>query len=224
MNAVIVSDLHLGSHYFCYQEFEHFLKSIPQDFELILNGDIIDNPKAQLTPPHQSILHLIKRRSYAQRIVWVQGNHDKGFVTNGLGKVNFKSFYSIGNRLLIVHGYDFDDIMPRNQGFIKAFRLMHNVRIRLGAKPVHVAEYAKKWKRLYKVLRKNVMMNAVNYARENGFQTVVCGHTHYPEDRVHNGIRYINTGAWTEFPAFYLQVNGSAMSLQSTETPLDTHG
>lgn len=223
MNAIIVSDLHLGSRYFCYQEFERFLKSIPRDYELILNGDIIDNPKAQLAPPHQSILHLIKKFSCRQRVVWVQGNHDKGFVTKGFGKVNFKSVYSIGNRLLIIHGYDFDEIMPRNQGFLKTFRVMHNLRVKLGARPVHVAEYAKKWKILYKVLRKNVMTNAVNCALENGFQTVVCGHTHYPEDRVYNGIRYINTGAWTEFPAFYLQVNGSAMSLKSIDTPLDTH-
>ena len=223
MNAIIVSDLHLGSRHFCYQEFERFLKSIPQDYELILNGDIIDNPKAQLAPPHQSILRLIKRLSYAQSVVWVQGNHDNESPTNGFGKVNFKSFYSIENRLLIIHGYDFDEIMPRNQDFIKAFKLMHDVRVKLGARPVHVAEYAKKWKLLYNVLRKNVMMNAVNCALENGFQTVVCGHTHYPEDRVYNGIRYINTGAWTEYPAFYLQVNGSAMTLKSIDTPLDAH-
>ncbi len=223
MNAIIVSDLHLGSRHFCYQEFERFLKSIPQDYELILNGDIIDNPKAQLAPPHQSILRLIKRLSYAQSVVWVQGNHDNESPPNGFGKVSFKSFYSIENRLLIIHGYDFDEIMPRNQDFIKAFKLMHDVRVKLGARPVHVAEYAKKWKLLYNVLRKNVMMNAVNCALENGFQTVVCGHTHYPEDRVYNGIRYINTGAWTEYPAFYLQVNGSAMTLKSIDTPLDAH-
>lgn len=223
MNAIIVSDLHLGSRHFCYQEFERFLKSIPRDYELILNGDIVDNPKAQLAPPHQSILRLIKRLSYAQSVVWVQGNHDNECPANGFGKVSFKSFYSLKNRLLIIHGYDFDEIMPRNQGFIKAFKLMHDVRVKLGARPVHVAEYAKKWKLLYNVLRKNVMTNAVNCALENGFQTVVCGHTHYPEDRVYNGIRYINTGAWTEYPAFYLQVNGSAMTLKSIDTPLDAH-
>jgi UDP-2,3-diacylglucosamine pyrophosphatase LpxH len=153
----------------------------------------------------------------------VQGNHDSKCPANGFGKVSFKSFYSLKNRLLIIHGYDFDEIMPRNQDFIKAFKLMHDVRVKLGARPVHVAEYAKKWKLLYNVLRKNVMMNAVNCALENGFQTVVCGHTHYPEDRVYNGIRYINTGAWTEYPAFYLQVNGSAMTLKSIDTPFDTH-
>ena len=106
--------------------------------------------------------------------------------------------------------------MPRNQAFMKAFLLMHNLRVKLGAKPVHVANYAKKWEILYKVLRRNVMMNAVNCAMENGYEAVACGHTHYPEDTVFNGVRYINTGAWTESPACYLLVTAEQMTLKRT--------
>jgi UDP-2,3-diacylglucosamine pyrophosphatase LpxH len=95
--------------------------------------------------------------------------------------------------------------MPRNQAFMKAFKWMHDLRVKLGARPVHVAKYAKKWNLFYRFLCKNVMMNAVDCALENGFEVVTCGHTHYPEDRIFNGIRYINTGAWTETPAFYLR-------------------
>ena len=101
--------------------------------------------------------------------------------------------------------------------FIKAFKLMHDLRVKLGARPVHVAKYAKKWELFYRFLRKNVMINAVNCAMENGYEAVTCGHTHYPEDRVFNGIRYINTGTWTEFPAFYLQVTGDEMTLTLVE-------
>lgn len=94
---------------------------------------------------------------------------------------------------------------------------MHDLRVKLGARPVHVAEYAKKWETFYKVLRKNVMINAVNYARQNGYEAVTCGHTHYAEDRVFNNMRYINTGAWTEFPAFYLLVTAGEMTLKRIE-------
>jgi len=217
MNAIIVSDLHIGSRHFLYQDFERFLESISEDHELILNGDIIDDPRGKLKPPHQRILDLIEQVSYRQRVVWVRGNHENGYIPRGLGEVHFKRLHTIERRLLITHGDDFDEIMPRNRAFIKAFKLMHDLRVKLGARPVHVANYAKKWETFYKVLRKNVMMNAVNCAMENGYEAVTCGHTHYPEERVFNGIRYINTGAWTEFPAFYLLVTAEEMTLRMME-------
>ena len=100
---------------------------------------------------------------------------------------------------------------------MKVFRLLHGLRVKLGAKPVHVAEYAKKWNLFYKVLRKNVMMNAVKCAIKNKFEAVTCGHTHLAEDLVFDGIRYINTGAWTELPAFFLHVTADQMILKAIE-------
>ncbi len=190
------------------------LKNLPENHELILNGDIIDNPYMELPKSHQRMLDLIEQVSFHQKVVWILGNHDVGYTPKKFGEVQFKKSYIIENRLLFVHGYDFDEIMPKNQVFIKAFKTMHNLRVMLGAKPVHVAQYAKKWNRLYKLLCDNVMFNAVKCAKENGYKVVVCGHTHYPEDRFFNGIRYINTGAWTESPAFFLQVTGDKMILK----------
>ena len=220
MNAIIVSDLHIGSRYFLYQDFESFLGNISEECELILNGDIVDNPYSKLVEPHQRIMERIKEISYRQKVVWVRGNHDNGYIPKEFREVHFKSLYNIKHRLLIAHGDDFDEIMPRNRAFMRAFKLMHNLRIKLGAKPVHVAHYAKKWEIFYKVLRKNVMMNAVNCAIENGYEAVTCGHTHYPEDTVFNGIRYINTGAWTEFPSFYVLVTPDRMILKTAQDSL----
>lgn len=217
MNAIIVSDLHIGSHHFLYDDFERFLRNVPEDHELILNGDIIDNPYENLKPPHQRILELIEQKSYLQRVVWVRGNHDNGYVPKGFEKVSFSSLYSLGHRLLVAHGDYFDEIMPRTQVFMLLFKLMHNLRVKLGARPVHVAQYAKKWAFLYKFLRKNVMLNAVNYTVKNGYEAITCGHTHCPEDIVFNGIRYINTGSWTEYPVFYLQVTSNGLYLKTIE-------
>ena len=80
-----------------------------------------------------------------------------------------------------------------------------------------LAEYAKKWKSFYNVLRKNIALNAVSCAIENGFEAVTCGHTHYPEDMVVDGIRYINTGAWTELPAHYLYVTADGITLNTVD-------
>ena len=213
MKAIIVSDLHIGSRFFLFKEFEGFIKRIPSGYDLILNGDIIDNPKKHLQVPHQRIVERIEELSYRQRVVWVMGNHDNGYISKVAGRIEFKPIHTMRNRLLIAHGHDFDEIMPRNQTFMKVFKMMHNLRIYLGARPVHVANYAKKWKPFYRVLRNNVMKNAVMCAKANGHPAVTSGHTHFAEDRMFNGVRYINTGSWTEYPPYYLSVEDNQMNL-----------
>ena len=221
MNTIVVSDLHIGSRFFARAAFEQFLRHLPSDCELVLNGDIIDNPRKQLPPSHRSILDRIENISVRQRVVWLRGNHDNGYLPGSFGDVVFQRSHFLGHRLWITHGDDFDEILPRNQLFMKAFKFMHEVRMRLGARPVHVAEYAKKWTLLYGVFCKNVLRNAVKCAVENGYEAVACGHTHCAEDAVFNGIRYINTGAWTAFPAFFLQVTEDRMRLQKVQEHTD---
>jgi UDP-2,3-diacylglucosamine pyrophosphatase LpxH len=220
MRAIIVSDLHMGSPYFSHQDFGRFLDRLPTSEELILNGDVIDQPHTKLETAHQAILKRIEEASYSKRVVWVRGNHDNGYMPKRLGRIQFKHLHAIDRRLLIAHGDNFDEIMPRNRAFIRAFKLLHDIRVKLGARPVHVAEYAKKWGILYKFLRDNVMINAVTCAMDNGYEAVTCGHTHYREDRVLHGIRYINTGAWTESPASYLLVTATKMTLKTMDHPL----
>jgi len=223
MNAIIVSDLHIGSRYFQFSIFERFLEALPADHEFIMNGDIIDSPYVEMGKSDQRILDMIEDISNRQKVVWIRGNHDNGYVPKSFGNTIFKSSHRIDNRLLITHGDDFDDIMPRSRLFIKTFKLMHNLRVKMGARPVHVAEYAKKWKAFYRVLRKNIALNGVKCAAENGFEAVTCGHTHYPEDVTINGIRYINTGAWTEFPAYYLHITADEMALNEVDPSFVSH-
>jgi UDP-2,3-diacylglucosamine pyrophosphatase LpxH len=146
----------------------------------------------------------------------VRGNHDNGYIPDNLGKIQIKQHHALQKRLFITHGDFFDEVMPRSQMFIKAFKMMHDLRVKLGARPIHVAQYAKKWKSFYGYLRKNIMLNAVSYASENGFEAVTCGHTHFAEEHFINGIRYLNTGAWTEQPTYYVCVAGNEMTLNKT--------
>jgi UDP-2,3-diacylglucosamine pyrophosphatase LpxH len=223
MKAIIVSDLHIGSRFFKFEPFERFLKQLPADHELIMNGDIVDSPYVKMETSDQRVLDLIEDLSYRRKVVWIRGNHDNGWVPQQFGNTIFKSSHSLDGRLLITHGDGFDDIMRRSLLFIKAFKLMHDLRVKMGAKPVHVAEYAKKWKTLYRVLRKNVALNAAKCAAEKGFEAVTCGHTHYPEDLLIDGVRYINTGAWTEFPAYYLHATADAMELNRVAESGESH-
>ena len=107
--------------------------------------------------------------------------------------------------------------MPRNRTFIELFKFFHKLRVSLGASPVHVADYAKQFKFLYGFLRRKVMLCAVDHGKQYHFNNVVCGHVHYAEDKVCEGIRYINLGAWTESPCMCLLIDDDDLQLVSVE-------
>jgi UDP-2,3-diacylglucosamine pyrophosphatase LpxH len=218
MRTAIVSDLHLGSKHSRVEPFLRFLDALPAETELVLNGDVVDHWRGRLEGKHLAAQQRLKDESFRRHIVWVRGNHDEKYAVEDPGRIAMVKSYSIGKRLYVSHGYDFDTVMPYHQTFIRIFRFIHRVRVRLGAEAVHVAYYAKRFEILYGVLRKHVAMNAVEYARENGYGAVTCGHTHYAEDTLIDGIRYINTGAWTEPPGYCLDVTDGGMQLVAVAT------
>jgi UDP-2,3-diacylglucosamine pyrophosphatase LpxH len=212
--AIVVSDLHIGLPYFRHQKFAHFLRSLEPDTPLILNGDVIDDPRRELEGEAAQVLDLLCSESYVRKVFWVRGNHDDGIQLGNPGEIRFCRHLEIGKRLLIVHGDDFDDIMPKSLWFIRMLKILHKLRIRLGAHPVHIAEFAKKWLPfLYRILTEEVKNNAVNCALENGFSAITCGHTHYAEDAFCEGVRYLNTGTWTEEPSYCLKLTEETLDL-----------
>ena len=111
MKAIIVSDLHMGSRYFQSEAFTTFLASLSDIDELILNGDFLDRPGSKLALRHQQSLERIEQLSLRFKVVWVQGNHDKGYMPVKLGQIEFCQRYIFDHRILVTHGDDFDHIM-----------------------------------------------------------------------------------------------------------------
>ena len=216
MQYLITSDLHLGSRYCRWRHVLEVLDRVPAGATLILNGDVIDDPSRALTPEHGQVLDRLVAESRRRPVIWVWGNHDDAYRPADPGQILFAPSYTIDRRLFLAHGHDFDNVMPQHQWFIHLFRRFHHLRIRLGAHPVHVAYYAKKWKMLYDFLCANVRRSAVEHAQEIGIPTVACGHTHYGEESTDNGIRYLNTGAWTEAPSYCLLVDDAGIALRDS--------
>lgn len=213
-DAVVVSDLHIGLPYFRKSAFVRFVSGLDKETALILNGDIVDNPYQQLKSEDQRMLDFLREQSFERRVIWIYGNHDENFRMSDPGQIEFLKNLGLGKRLMIVHGDDFDQVMPRSLWFIRFFKLCHRARLNLGAAPIHVAELAKRWTPfLYRVLTEEVKKNAVNCAVGGGFEAITCGHTHYPEDSVCEGVRYINTGSWTEEPLHYLAIGANTIRL-----------
>ena len=213
-NAAIVSDLHIGMPLFRREAFVRLVESLDAQTALVLNGDTLDNPRQQLESEDEAVLGFLREQSSQRRVIWVFGNHDETYRMPNPGRIEFRRHLELGNRLMVIHGDDFDSVMPRSLWFIRLFKMAHQIRLHLGASPVHVAELAKRWAPfLYRVLTEEVKKNAVNCALERGFEAITCGHTHYPEDSSCEGVRYINTGSWTEEPLYYLSVDADETRL-----------
>ena len=217
MRTLIVSDIHLGSRHCLHPLFGRFLDTLPADATLVLNGDTVDSRRRRMKPEHALLLQRLAGESARRRVVWISGNHDEGYRLPESGRIEFVTEFDIGKRLHVQHGFYFDHIMPYHKVFIFLFRLAHRLRILLGAEPIHVAQYAKKWPFLYSVLRRNVQRHAFRYAAANGFEAITCGHTHYPEEVFQRGIRYLNTGSWTELPIYYIDVGDTSLTLRRFE-------
>lgn len=217
--AYVVSDLHLGSEFFHHQEFLDWLGQLPQGARLVLNGDIVDNPKKGLPPEHRRVVERLVAESHQRPVVWVFGNHDRGLDLPDTGQIHFVNEWRVGTRLLVLHGDDMDTVMPRHWLFKWVFRRVHRLLMLLGLRRMHVAEYAKRWAYLYRVLNQHVARNALRAAQRSGFEAIACGHTHAPMDLRGDGHRYINTGAWTEKPLHYLLISETDIRLVVYDAP-----
>jgi len=215
VSAVVISDLHLESVHTLTEQIALFIESLPDKCDLILNGDIIDSSYPNLPRENLQILELIRQKSLSRRTVWIRGNHDDCSLLRNRGRIHFKRIHTIANRLLVTHGNELDKTKARIQQLFRPFKLIQLILVKSGLKPVNVAQLATKFEPFYRLYRKKLMLDAVKFAKEKGFGAITCGHTHYPEDLNLQGVRYINTGAWTEYPPYYLVVNDREIRLKS---------
>lgn len=205
-DTYIVSDVHLGNRHCHREQFLSFLDALPAGARLVLNGDIVDEPEDPLPPADEQVLQRLIDESTRRPVIWVHGNHDDGFALEGAGDIQFAERWVVDDRLLVLHGDELDGVMPRHTLFKKLFKKLHRFCIRIGFPDVHVASYAKRWGVLYRVLTKHVADRALRTAAGEGLEAITCGHTHAPVDLVVEGRRYMNTGCWTESPAYVVIV------------------
>jgi UDP-2,3-diacylglucosamine pyrophosphatase LpxH len=218
--AIIVSDLHLGTKDSKAEEFIEFLEKHPTDL-LILNGDIIDgwalNRGAKWKKQHTKVISKLLKLSNKTQIVWIRGNHDEflhEFMENHFGGIEIREDYVLDIRntmesYYIFHG-DVIDI------FITKYKWLSKI----GAVGYDFALWLNRWYNKYRVWRKlpyqsisqkiksgvkaatnyvnDFEVTALSMASKKGCHGVMCGHIHQPEDRMINGKRYLNSGDWVE--------------------------
>jgi UDP-2,3-diacylglucosamine pyrophosphatase LpxH len=221
LDAVIVSDLHLGAANSRHREVERLLWHIVRRTRrIVFNGDLVDHWDWLRWPrEHFRTLASLRRLSQRVEFVWITGNHEessaKARATLDLPFMDEYRFTSAGVPVLCLHGHQYDN-------FIQA----HPVLTRMGDWVYRAAQLVDPTHRLARGLKHRskwllscaeaVTAGAVRAARRRSCGLVTTGHTHLAVlAEMEDGICYANGGCWTEKPASYLTVEGGSIALHT---------
>jgi UDP-2,3-diacylglucosamine pyrophosphatase LpxH len=208
-DAVIVSDLHLGAPNSRTADFLAFLDCI-QTRQLILNGDVFDDPKLnRMDSGDLRVLDALRQFERSTDVVWLRGNHDPDSARARavLGfDLQDETVIDVGESpYLVYHGHGWDASMNLPAWMIKvadsAYYLSQWV------DPSH--QLARTLKRRCKKFCKSIdqlQQQALHHARRRSVAGVILGHTHVAKDVKIGGVHYLNSGCWTEQPSSFIGV------------------
>lgn len=218
--SIFISDVHLGTSDCHAAALLDFLKSTSSEY-LYLVGDIVDLWKLQhavFWPRIKNDLAnlVLEKARTGTRVIYIPGNHDallRDFVGSHFNGIDVRMEYVhitvTGQRLLVLHGDKFDDAV-RNMRWIevlggvlyefimKLSRIQNRLREMLGYPYWSFAAFIKyKFKEAVRYIEK-YEETAAREAAQEGYDGIICGHIHHPNQRTIDGTLYLNTGDWVE--------------------------
>jgi len=216
-DAVLLSDLHIGSEFCQARAVLDFLDQLPETNRLVLLGDVLEKTEHHLTKQHWRILSRLRKISDRMEVIWVIGNHDADAesVAHLIGAdfVTEFQFESGGKRLLCVHGDAWDSFW-RDHPIVT--NIVDWLYVNLKRLSRRLARRAKLNSRTFLQCIERVRRGAVEYARAKQADLVICGHTHLAEAKRASSADspiYFNTGCWTDHTCHYLTVQHGLLDL-----------
>lgn len=223
LDAVIISDIHLGSDNCQARQLTRFLEGILHGemltSKLILNGDVFDSIDfRRLKKNHWKVLSLLRKLSDRIEILWINGNHDgpAEIVSHLLGvEVRDEMILESGaKRILLHHGHRFDDFID-NHPILTAFADLFYRLLQKIDQSHHVAKLAKRKSKIFLRCTRKIEEKSIEFAKKRGCAVVCCGHTHHGMANETGSIAYFNSGSWTEKPCQYLTVHNGSIELHA---------
>lgn len=223
LDAIILSDLHLGSEN-CQakrigRQLEQIVNGETPTRRLILNGDVFDSIDfRRLTRSHWKVLSLVRKLSDDVEVTWLAGNHDGSadIVSHLLGvTVQDEIVLESGDRrILILHGHKFDAFLDKHPFLTWIADVVYG--FLQWVDPTHsVAKWAKHSSKTFLRCAQVIKSGAIEYARRKGCDVVCCGHTHVSAVDTEGPVAYYNGGCWTELPCSFLTIHAGNVHLHS---------
>ena len=219
IDALFLSDIHLGSKGSNAEQVLNILKHY-QPNTLFLVGDIIDGwllkRKFRWPQSHTNVIRKIL--SYSKngtRVVYIPGNHDefmREYLELSFGNIEIMN-ECVYNDTYITHGDLYDGVVK-----LKWLGVLGSIGYDLA---ISIDRKLKSWgyKRSLSKYLKDKVKEAVKFITsfeeeivrqgiKHGCKSVICGHIHHPEDKMINGVRYLNCGDWIENNSYIIYNNG----------------
>lgn len=220
--AIIISDIHLGSNICQSKKIFNFLVQIEKENntkKLIINGDLFDSwDFRKLNKNHWKIFSQIRKISKNIETIWISGNHDgpAEMVSHLIGVEFIQEYSFIGNnkRILVLHGDIFDNFISKYPRLTKLadnfYRFLQKV-----DKSFYWSRLAKRSSKTFLRCSEQICNHAKNYAKNKNYDVVICSHTHFATQNLDNGVEYYNTGCWTEKVCNFISVEQNNIKLCS---------
>jgi UDP-2,3-diacylglucosamine pyrophosphatase LpxH len=213
---------------------------------LYLNGDIIDVVQMHhglFWSKHRLVIkELLRMADRGVKIIYIPGNHEQPFRNeyfrdqlidlnlNGIIIKEQDIFTALnGDQYLVTHGDEFDGLVRMNPIFYKLGDLGYNILIKInqfqnflrrcvGLKPWSFSLWLKsKVKDAVKFIS-NFEHLIVSEAKTRGVIGVINGHIHKLDDKMIDGIHYLNSGCWTEFCSYIIETVDGVIKAEYYET------
>jgi UDP-2,3-diacylglucosamine pyrophosphatase LpxH len=220
VRTLFLSDIHLGFRHARVRELNEFLHGVDAEC-IVLVGDIVDAlslaRRAFWSAGHTQVVRtLLARQRAGVRLVYIPGNHDASLamlapMLQGQFEVHREWVHRTarGERLLVLHGDQFDGVLPGPRwlthlgdalhgAMVRVSHSVNNVRRALGKPYWPLAERLKLSIGTSLRYIEQFEQHAAAHARHLGYDGVVCGHIHRANLCRIAGTLYGNTGDWVE--------------------------
>jgi len=225
VKRMFISDLHIGYHLSNYKKALPVME-VENPNEIYLVGDILDlwrDSYYNIKKNYADFFNWIKYVSKNKKIYWILGNHDlmvpkrEDTYSNIIFTTAIDIILNDGRRLRIRHGHEYDGFVTRFYPLTVACTWIQESIYRWLHKDCEqkFSLSSKKQGWFYRHAIKKVRKIACELNKDSDI--FIMGHTHFPEDTIVKGIRYINTGDWLDDRSYIIEKDGKFSLLNKGE-------
>lgn len=222
LDIAVISDVHLGTSACQAQEVLNYLTHIEPKI-LILNGDIIDTKeikKHHFPPLHFRVIQeIMNMANEGTKVYYILGNHDdvlRNYSNFSSANIHLRDQLILqlkGKKYCFFHGDVFDTVIKYSswirhlggkgyQLLLWLNRCLNTARRQFYQPRISFSKKIKKSSNIALKYINKFETTALEFAKKQGFDYVICGHIHQAKIRVEkqesNSTTYMNSGDWVE--------------------------